>query len=265
MAKPPRLLVIAGSDSSGGAGIQADIKTATAFGVYAMTAITAVTVQDTTTVRAIHPIPAVIVRDQIACCLSDIGTDAIKIGMLGSADVAATVAEMLERNARDIPIILDPVIAATSGTVFLDEDSLEIVKSRLLPLVTLLTPNIPEAQILSGASEGDGCRRIEDMAQSLVALGAKAVLVKGGHGTRPIVEDTLVWNGGIETYSFARIKTKHTHGTGCTLSTAIACGLARGLSLPLAVGRAREYLQYAIETGPGIGVGNGPLNHMHQR
>jgi hydroxymethylpyrimidine/phosphomethylpyrimidine kinase len=266
MTKPPRLLVIAGSDSSGGAGIQADIKTATAFGVYAMTAITAVTVQDTTTVHAIHPIPAVIVRDQIACCLSDIGADAIKIGMLGSSDVAAAVAETLERHARGIPIVLDPVMAATSGTVFLDEDSLEIVKSRLLPLAALLTPNIPEAQILSGASEGRDCPgRIETMARSLIAQGTEAVLVKGGHGTRPIVEDTLVWNGGIETYSFARIKTKHTHGTGCTLSTAIACGLARGLSLPLAVGRAREYLQHAIETSPGLGAGNGPLNHMHQR
>jgi hydroxymethylpyrimidine/phosphomethylpyrimidine kinase len=231
-----------------------------------MTAITAVTVQDTTTVRAIHPIPAAIVRDQITCCLSDIGADAIKIGMLGSADIAAAVAETLEHLAPRIPIVLDPVMAATSGAVLLDDDALAILKSRLLPLVTLLTPNLPEAHTLSGAREGpDSRRRIEDMARSLIALGAAAVLVKGGHANRPMVEDTLVWSGGIETYAFARIKTAHTHGTGCTLATAIACGLALGLSLPHAVGRAREYLQHAIETAPKLGAGKGPLNHMHKQ
>lgn len=264
MPKLPRLLVIAGSDSSGGAGIQADIKTAAAFRVYAATAVTAVTVQDTIAVHAVHPVPAPIVRDQIACCLGDIGADAIKIGMLGSADLIETVAETLEAYARDIPVVLDPVLAATAGTKFLDNEAVELFKSRLVPLATVLTPNMPEAQRLSGITAAQNrFAHAEAMAHALMALGAGAVLIKGGHDSRPLVDDSLVWSGGTETYSFVRINTRHTHGTGCTLATAIACGLARGLSLPLAVGRAREYLQKAIETAPGLGSGHGPLNHMH--
>jgi len=260
----PRLLVIAGSDSCGGAGIQADIKTAAALRVYAMTAVTAITVQDTTAVHAIHAVPAAIVRDQIACCLRDIGADAIKIGMLGSAELIETVAETLESYARDTPIVLDPVMAATSGEEFLDNDAVEVLKARLIPLAAVLTPNMPEAKSLSGMFAAQNrFAHAEAMARALMALGAGAVLIKGGHDTRPLVDDTLVWNGGVETYSFVRIETRHTHGTGCTLATAIACGLARGLSLPLAVGRAREYLQRAIETAPGLGSGHGPLNHMH--
>jgi hydroxymethylpyrimidine/phosphomethylpyrimidine kinase len=265
MATLPRLLVIAGSDSSGGAGIQADIKTATALGVYAMTAVTAVTVQDTTGIHSIYPIPASVVRDQIACCLADIGADAIKIGMLGSAELVETIAETLDPGARGIPIVLDPVLAATSGTALLDKDGIEVLKSRLVPLAAIVTPNIPEAQILSDVPPAPGRRRhAETMARALMALGAGAVLVKGGHDTRPMIDDTLVWSGGVETYSFTRINTKHTHGTGCTLATAIACGLAQGRSLPLAAGRAREYLQHAIEDAPGFGAGHGPLNHMHR-
>jgi hydroxymethylpyrimidine/phosphomethylpyrimidine kinase len=264
MPSLPRLLVIAGSDSSGGAGIQADIKTAAALGVYAMTAITAVTVQDTTAVYAIHPIPAAIVRDQITCCLRDIGADAIKLGMLGSVELIETVAESLERYARNIPIVLDPVIAATGGTAFLGEEAIEVLKARLVPHASLVTPNLPEAQRLSGiAAAHDWHTLIQMTARAILGLGAGAVLIKGGHDTRSMIDDTLVWSGGIETYSFARIKTKHTHGTGCTLATAIACGLAKGLPLPLAVGRAREYLQHTIETAPQLGSGHGPLNHMH--
>jgi hydroxymethylpyrimidine/phosphomethylpyrimidine kinase len=257
---PKRLLVIAGSDSSGGAGIQADIKTATAFYVYTMTAVTAVTVQDTKSVHAIHAIPANVVRDQILTCLNDIGADAIKIGMLGSSTVAKAVADALRKKARNIPIVLDPVLASTSGKSFLDAGAVATLKSRLLPLATLVTPNIPEARQLAGM-RGSKRRDAEAAARALMAQGAKAALIKGGHSTRATIDDVMVWEGGVEIYAYPRVATRHTHGTGCTLSTAIACGLAQGLSLPVAVGRAREYVQTAIETAPGLGKGHGPLNH----
>lgn len=236
--KPARVLIIAGSDSSGGAGIQADIKTTQAFGCYAQTAITAVTVQDTRRIRAIHFLPPGIVVAQIEACLGDIGADAIKIGMLGSAKLIKAVAAVLPRR---IPIVLDPVMASTSGKRFLDKAAIAALKKHLVPLVALVTPNIPEARVLGGLDE------------------ARAVLIKGGHATNETVDDVLTWKGGVETYAYPRIKTKHTHGTGCVLSTAIACGLAQKLSLPLAVGRAREYLQKAIQTAPGLGKGRGPL------
>jgi hydroxymethylpyrimidine/phosphomethylpyrimidine kinase len=257
----PRLLVIAGSDSSGGAGLQADIKTACAFGVYAMTAVTAVTVQDTKSVRAIHPIPSAIVRDQILAALSDIGADAIKIGMLGSAVLVKAVADVLERKARKIPIVLDPVMISTSGRRLLAANAVAALKSRLLPLAALVTPNIPEAQALAGM-RGTYRDEAERAGRTLIALGARAALIKGGHSTRATFDDVLVWERGVEIYAFPRIKTRHTHGTGCTLSTAIACGLAQGMSLPLAVGRAREFVQAAIMTAPGLGRGRGPLNLM---
>ncbi|MGD0190808.1 MAG: bifunctional hydroxymethylpyrimidine kinase/phosphomethylpyrimidine kinase [Rhizomicrobium sp.] len=258
-----RLLVVAGSDSSGGAGIQADIKTACAFGVFAMAAVTAVTAQDTTGVHAIHPVPAKIVRAQIACCLADIGADAIKIGMLGSGEIAEAVADVLEGDARGIPLVLDPVLASTSGTPLLDERGIEVMRNRLLPLATLVTPNIPEAEVLSG-NHTSGSALIPLAGQRLRGLGARAVLIKGGHSNGDLIEDVLVWDGGSETYAFPRIDTRHIHGTGCTLATAIACGLAEGLSLPVAVGRAREYVQAAIATAPGFGKGHGPLNHLKQ-
>jgi len=255
-ATPARVLVIAGSDSSGGAGLQADIKTCMAFGCYAMTAVTAVTVQDTRGVKAIHPVPPAIVAAQIDACLSDIGADAIKIGMLGSRKLIETVAHVLKKKARRIPIVLDPVIASTSGKRFLDSVAVAVLKKNLLPLVTLVTPNIPETRQLTGK------RDVETAGRALTAMGAGAALIKGGHATKATVDDVLVWKKGVETYAFPRIRTRHTHGTGCTLSTAIACGLAQGLSLPLSVGRAREYVQAAIETAPGFGKGHGPLNHF---
>ena len=253
---PARVLVIAGSDSSGGAGLQADIKTAMAFGCYAMTAVTAVTVQDTRSVRAVHAIPAAIVAAQVEACLADIGADAIKIGMLGAAKTVKAVAAVLEKKARKIPIVLDPVMESTSGTNFLDDAAAAALKKYFLPLATLVTPNIPEARKLTGA------RDPERAARTLIAMGARAALIKGGHATKATVDDVLVWKGGTDIFAFLRIKTKHTHGTGCTLSTAIACGLAQGLSLPLAVGRAREFVQNAILTAPGLGKGRGPLNHF---
>jgi hydroxymethylpyrimidine/phosphomethylpyrimidine kinase len=263
MPKPPRLLIIAGSDSNGGAGIQADIKTACAFGVYAMTAVTAVTAQDTTGIHSIHPIPAQIVRDQIACCLADIGADAIKIGMLGSAEIVDAVADVLECTARGIPLLLDPVPASTSGTKFLDERGISVLRDRLFPLATLVTPNIPEAETLTGLPASSS-GQIVSAANRLREQGARAALIKGGHSNRAMIEDTLVWDGGVETFAFPKIDTHHTHGTGCTLATAIACGLAEGLSLPLAVGRACEFVQTAIATAPGLGRGRGPLNHLQR-
>lgn len=258
--KPARILIIAGSDSGGGAGVQADIKTAAAFGTYAMTAITAVTVQNTKGVRAIHPIPPNIVRDQIVACLKDIGADAIKTGMLANAPVAKAVAAALAKYARGIPLVVDPVMVSTSGASLLDEDAVDIIKKRLIPLATLVTPNIPEAKRLTGirgTSRGD----IRSAAARLREMGAKAALIKGGHSTRSTIDDVLSWEKGEEVYAFPRLKTRHTHGTGCTLATAIACGLGQGLSLPLAVARAREYVQNAIATAPGFGHGRGPLNH----
>lgn len=261
--RPPRLLIVAGSDPSGGAGIQADIKTADAFGVYALTAITAVTVQDTTRVRSAHLLPPKLVREQITACVNDIGADAIKIGMLGSAEIVRAVASAVAKLARTIPVVIDPIIQSSSGMRLLAKDAVQQFKSALLPLATLVTPNLPEARVLAGMRSTER-GAIEAAGHNLIQMGAKAALIKGGHATSATVDDVLVWRGGIETYTFPRLRTKHTHGTGCTLSTAIACGLARGLSLPVAVGKAREFVQKAIETAPGLGHGDGPLNHFVQ-
>lgn len=260
---PKRLLVIAGSDSGGGAGIQADIKTACAFGVYAMTAVTAVTAQNTKAVTAIYPVPAAIVAAQVEACLKDIGADAIKIGMLGSAATVKAVAAAIAKAARTIPVVLDPVMVSTSGKRLLSESAVTALKKELLPLAALVTPNIPEARSLVGL-RGTARKDAEAAARRLMAMGAKAALVKGGHATRATVDDVLVWQGGMDVFAFPRIQTRHTHGTGCTYATAIACGLAQGLSLPLAVGRAREFVQKAIETAPGFGKGRGPLNHLQR-
>ncbi|HVU20738.1 MAG TPA: bifunctional hydroxymethylpyrimidine kinase/phosphomethylpyrimidine kinase, partial [Rhizomicrobium sp.] len=251
---------IAGSDSSAGAGIQADLKTAQAFGCYAQTAITAVTAQNTLGVRAVHLVPPEIVAAQIEACVSDIGADAIKIGMLGSGKVVKAVAAALRKHARKIPIVLDPVMVSTSGHSLLAANAVAAMTKDLFPLATLVTPNIPEAKALAhlkSARRNDA----EAAARKLIAMGAGAALIKGGHATRATIDDVMVWKGGVEVYAFPRIKTRHTHGTGCTLSTAIACGLAQGQSLSLAVGKAREYVQHAIGTAPGLGRGLGPLNH----
>ena len=258
-AKPPRLLIIAGSDSSGGAGLQADIKTASAFGVYAMTAVTGVTVQDTHRVHSIALLSPKLARDQIRVCLSDIGADSIKVGMLGSANIVEGVAGALKRYTHGVPIVLDPVMISTSGKRLLARDAIETLVAKLLPLATVATPNLPEARALTGL-RGTDRKSAESAGRKLIAMGAGAALIKGGHATKETVDDVLVWSGGVEVYAFPRLRTKHTHGTGCVLSTAIACGLAQGFSLPLAVGRAREFVQRAIATTPGLGRGHGPLN-----
>ena len=257
--KPARLPIIAGSDSSGGAGIQADIKTASAFGLYAMAAITAITVQDTERVHAIELVSSKTVRDQIRVCLADMGADAIKIGMLGSADIVGVVASALKKHARGIPIVLDPVMVSSGGKRLLARDAVEAFTAKLLPLATLVTPNLPEARALTRV-RGNDRHAGETAGRRLMEMGAGAALIKGGHATRETVDDVLVWPGGVEIYAFPRIATRHTHGTGCVLSTAIACGLAKGESLPLATGRAREFVQAAIETAPGLGRGHGPVN-----
>lgn len=247
MHRPARILIIAGSDSSGGAGIQADIKTAAALGAYAMTAITAVTVQDTERVHAVHALPPAIVREQILATLDDIGADALKTGMLGSAETVAAVADALEASARGIPLVVDPVMASTSGTDFLDDDAIAMLKRRLLPLATLVTPNDVEMRRLGPPLNG------------------VSYLVKGGHrrDVRGVVDTLMEADGAYREYISPRIATTSTHGTGCTLATAIACGLGDAMSLRDAVARAHAFVHEAIRTAPGFGRGHGPLNHMH--
>ena len=259
----PRLLIIAGSDSSGGAGIQADIKTASAFGVYAMTAITAITAQNTTGVAAVQALPPEMVRQQIIACLSDIGADAIKTGMLANAAIVRVVAETLAEYAPGIPLVVDPVMVATSGAALLKPDAEKTIIKRLIPLASLVTPNIPETKKLTGMVRAARAS-LRAAANKILAMGAQAVLIKGGHSTKATIDDMLVWENGESIYGFPRIKTRNTHGTGCTLASAIAAGLAKGLPLPLAVAKAREYVQAAIASAPGFGKGHGPLNHMVQ-
>ncbi len=254
----PRLLVIAGSDSSAGAGLQADLKTAQRFGVYAQTAVTAVTVQNTMGVTAIQAMTPEIVRGQIRAALEDIGADAIKIGMLANAGIAAIVADALNETA--IPVVLDPVLVSTSGSLLLEPEALEILKHRLLPRAAVVTPNLPESKALIGILPTDD-HAVHQAAQAFALLGAKRVLFKGGHSKKPVVRDILTDVDGPSLILEApRQQTRHTHGTGCTLSTAIACGLAKGQRLAEAVERAHAFVQNAIRTAPGLGRGHGPLN-----
>jgi hydroxymethylpyrimidine/phosphomethylpyrimidine kinase len=258
---PPRLLVIAGSDPSGGAGIQADLKTAQAFSVYAQTAITAVTVQNTLGVTGNHMVPPEIVRDQIIACLSDIGADAIKTGMLGNAEMVEMVAATLAEHAPGIPLVVDPVMVAKGGSSLLDAAAVTALKKKLLPLAHLATPNLPEAEVLTGVYPNSE-HRARNAAMVFKMTGVGSVLFKGGHGEGETVRDIL-WSGeDFTTFESPRIDTRHTHGTGCTLATAIACGLAEGRALPDAVGRAIGFVQNAIRTAPGLGQGHGPLNHL---
>ena len=258
MNSVPRLLIIAGSDSSGGAGIQADLKTAQAFGVYAQTAITAVTVQDTTGVKSVNPVSPEIVRGQIEAALNDIGADAIKIGMLGNGQIATAVADALEGS--DIPLVLDTVLLSSSGAALLDEEGIAVLKKRLMRRAALVTPNQPEAEVLTGIYPKSE-HRLRNAAMVFKMLGSSDVLIKGGHGEGDVLHDVLWSRGEFITLDAPRQDTLHTHGTGCTLATAIACGLAQGMALKDAVVRAHGYVQDAIRTAPGLGQGNGPLNH----
>lgn len=257
-----RVLIAAGSDSGGGAGIQADIKTVTALGGYAATAITALTAQDTHGVHGIHPVPVEFIARQMELVLADIGADAIKTGMLGDGPVIETVAAVIAERASKIPFVLDPVMVAKGGARLLDESASDILRERLLPLAAVVTPNIPEAEVLLGRPI-ETVADMEKAARDLVAMGPAAALVKGGHMPGRTVTDVLADGGDVTRYDSPRIDTTSTHGTGCTLASAIACGIAQGLVLERAVVRARAYVLRAIETAPGIGHGHGPLNHGH--
>lgn len=256
----PRLLVIAGSDSSGGAGLQADLKTAQAFGVYAQTAITAVTIQNTLGVMGAHIVPPDVVRAQVIACLTDIGADAIKTGMLGSAGMVTMVADTLAEYAPGIPLVVDPVMVAKGGARLLDRDAVDALTTRLLPMAALVTPNLPETEALTGIAPVDDAS-VRNAAMAFQAMGCRRVLFKGGHAEDATVRDVLWADGAVTAFEAPRQDTRHTHGTGCTLATAIACGLAQGRDLPDAVGRAHAYVQNAIRTAPGLGSGHGPLNH----
>jgi hydroxymethylpyrimidine/phosphomethylpyrimidine kinase len=260
MAKPPgRVLIIAGSDSGGGAGVQADIKTVTMLGGYAATAMTAITVQNTLGVRAVHALPADLMAAQARAVLEDIGADAIKTGLLGSADMVEAVAALLA-DYPDIPAVIDPVMVAKGGHALIDASGLDQLRTLLLPRAALLTPNAPEAEALTGLAVGglDDARRA---AEALLELGARAVLLKGGHVPGDQVIDLLATPGGETLFEGPRQDTRHTHGTGCTLASACALGLAEGLPLGLAVARAWAYVAEAIRLAPGLGAGNGPLDH----
>ncbi|BCW88433.1 Hydroxymethylpyrimidine/phosphomethylpyrimidine kinase [Alphaproteobacteria bacterium SO-S41] len=258
-----RLLIVAGSDSGGGAGIQADIKTATAYGVYAATAITAITVQDTLGVHGVHAVPDETIAAQLRVVLDDIGADAVKTGMLASAAVIALVAAGLEKHAPGVPLVVDPVMVAKGGARLIDEGAVAALKDLLIPRATLLTPNAPEAAALLGVAELNSVDDLLIAGRELKAMGASAVLMKGGHIQGETVADVLISDDGEDVFSHARIHTQHTHGTGCTLASAIASGLALGWTLRDAVETARAYVIKAIETAPGFGEGHGPLNHMH--
>ncbi len=254
-----RVLIIAGSDSGGGAGVQADIKTVTALGGYATTAITAITAQNTLGVSAIHPVPALMIAAQIDAVLDDIGADAIKIGMLGGAAAVKTVAGRLE-TVRGVPLVLDPVMIAKGGHALASDRAVGALKRQLIPLAALLTPNAPEAAVLTGlmVETTDDLRRA---GERLLRLGAAAVLMKGGHIGGERVVDVLLTADGETTFEGPRIDTRHTHGTGCTLASACAAGLAQGLTLEIAVARAWSYVAEAIRRAPGFGAGAGPLDH----
>ncbi len=254
-----RVLVIAGSDSGGGAGIQADIKTVTALGGYAATAVTAITVQNTLGVTGVFPIPVDVIEAQGRAVLDDIGADAIKTGMLGDVATVEAVARLIDR-AGGTPAVIDPVMIAKGGAALLPAEALSAIIELLVPRAALLTPNAPEAATLTGiATETtDDLRRA---GKALLAKGAKAVLMKGGHIAGDRVIDVLMTSSGESTFEGDRIDTRHTHGTGCTLASACATGLAQGLPLEEAVSRAWRYVHEAIVRAPGLGAGHGPLDH----
>ena len=253
-----RVLIIAGSDSGGGAGIQADIKAVTLLGGYAATAITALTAQNTLGVHGVMGVDPAFVKRQMEAVLDDIGADCIKTGMLYSGEIIEAVCEVIEAKAADTPLVVDPIMLAKDGTPLLDPGAVALLKECLIPKVTLLTPNAPEAAALTGMTI-HGLAQMADAGTRLMALGAKAVLVKGGHLPGEQVCDILVSREGREVFDSPRIATPHTHGTGCTLASAVATGLAQGMGLREAVIRARTYLLEAIRNAPGLGRGQGPL------
>jgi len=260
-SKQVKILTIAGSDSGGGAGIQADIKTVSALGGYAMSAVTALTAQNTLGISAVMDVPAEFIEAQIRDVLSDIGADAIKVGMLRESAAVEAVIGALDALAPEVPLVVDPILAATEGTEFLDAEAMSLVRAGLVPIADVITPNIPEAEALTGMTIGS----LEDMkvaADKLMGLGPQAVFLTGGHLEGPEIFDVLTSEESIEIMTSSRIETTSTHGTGCTLSAAIATFLAQKFDLREAVTMARDFVREAMENASGFGQGTGPLNHQ---
>jgi hydroxymethylpyrimidine/phosphomethylpyrimidine kinase len=259
----PVVLTIAGSDSGAGAGIQADLKTFAALGVYGVTVITAITAQNTMGVRAVQEVDPEVIAAQLDALAEDFHIAALKTGMLSSAPIIETVVAGLKRHALR-PLVVDPVMIAKSGDRLLREDAVETLRRALLPLAYVVTPNIPEAEVLSGHTIGTLADRVA-AGRAIMELGADAVVIKGGHSDEDPIVDLLVDGNGVHEFRAARIATTSTHGTGCTFSSAIAAGLGRGEGLAAAVAEARAYLSSALAQAPGLGHGHGPLNHFPVR
>lgn len=257
--KRGRVLILAGSDSGGGAGVQADIKAVTMLGGFAATAITAITIQNTLGVHGVYPLPIDVIEAQAKAVLDDIGADALKTGMLGSVEVVEAVAGLIDY-ADNVPTVVDPVMIAKGGSPLLEDRAVEAVRRLMVPRAALLTPNAPEAEALTGiaVADLDGQRRA---GEALLGMGARAVLMKGGHVPGETVIDLLLTRDGETVLESERIDTRHTHGTGCTLASACAAGIAKGLPLQTAVAEAWAYVAEAIRRAPGLGQGHGPLDH----
>lgn len=266
MTKTRVALSIAGSDSSAGAGLQADLKTFSALGIYGATVVTAVTAQNTRGVTAVHVIPHGIIAAQIDAVFSDLSVAAVKTGMLGSEEAIDAVASGLERWARDIPVVVDPVMMSTSGSRLLESGAENALIQRLIPLATLITPNLHEAAALLDAPVAENHDEIKDQAEQLLALGSSAVLIKGGHGSGQCSADVFFDGAIFQYYSAPRIATRNTHGTGCTLASAIAAQLVQGLPLDRAIAEAKAYLQGALAHADdlAIGEGPGPVSHFYR-
>lgn len=260
----PRALIVAGSDSSGGAGIQADIKTCASFGVYSGCAITAITAQNTLGVSRVDMMAPDLVAEQMRAVLTDIGADVIKIGMLGNAGIINAVADVIDALAPETTVVLDPVMVATSGDVLLEDDAITALIDRLIPHADVITPNIPEAARLTGLSVED-METMQAAGETLLEMGAYSAVMKGGHLEGSVLLDLLITGEGMSMMTGPRLHTRHTHGTGCTMASAIAAGLARGEDLETAVQNARDFVFEAIASAPKLGSGgkgtHGPLNH----
>jgi hydroxymethylpyrimidine/phosphomethylpyrimidine kinase len=263
LARTPIALTIAGSDSSGGAGIQADLKTFSAFAVYGASVLTALTAQNTQGVSAVEAVPPSFVVAQMEAVLSDLDVGAIKTGMLANAAIVEAVARRL-RQGPQLPLVVDPVMVATSGDVLLEPDAVAAVKRELFPLALLVTPNLPEAARLLDTDEAADEAEAIAQARALLGFGCRAVLLKGGHGGGPAAVDILCDASGAESISRPRLAVRNTHGTGCTLSAAVAALLAGGVALREAVERAKAFVWHALQAGSclGVGHGNGPVDHL---
>ncbi len=266
MSMQNKTLSIAGFDGSGGAGIQADLKTFSAFGCYGMTVLTALPIQNTQGVKSCYELPLTAIEEQLEAIFSDIRPDSIKIGMLFKTEIVELVADFLSRNAKDIPIVLDPVLVAKSGDPLLFPEALQALKTCLIPLTNLITPNLPEAKALLGLKTSCLAEEMPAIAEQLLELGSAAVLLKGGHLTDNHSNDLFLDQQGLSRwFTSLRIDSKNTHGTGCTLSAAIASGLALGLDLLSACTIAKKYIFNAIDAAKDedIGKGNGPVHHFY--